>query len=125
MARTLTPGPHPEAQTPADRKERLRDAIAHDFSTSVEGIVPPSERRARWHFTAFWTTLAANFSFLFLGLALYAGGFSLAETIGITILGCLVYITYATFAAYLGSRSGQTHALLTRSIFGGLGSWLV
>jgi purine-cytosine permease-like protein len=103
----------------------VRDAIAHDFSTSVAGIVPQAERRRRWHFTAFWTTLAANFSFLFLGSALYDGGFDFIATVGITVLGCSLYIAYALFASYLGSRSGQTHGLLTRSIFGGVGSWVV
>src|SRR5215213_214102 len=101
------------------------DGIRHDFSTSNEGVVPLRARRPLWHLTALWTTLAANFSFLFLGVALYSGGYGLEATVGIAILGCSLYIGYALFAAFLGSRTGQTHALLTRSIFGALGSCLV
>ena len=41
------------------------------------------------------------------------------------MLGIGIYVAYAMFASYLGSRTGQTHALLTRSIFGVSGSWLV
>ncbi len=103
----------------------LSNAIRHDFSTSVDGIVPVHARRPRWHMTALWTTFAANFSFVFLGIALYFGGYGLAATVGIAVLGCSLYIGYGLFASYLGSTTGQTHALLTRSIFGGLGSWLV
>src|SRR5690242_2213065 len=55
----------------------LRGAIGHDFSTSDEGVVPALSRRPLWHLTALWTTLAANFSFLFLGVALYSGGYGL------------------------------------------------
>ena len=105
--------------------ERLRATIRHDYSTSVEGVVPDDARRPRWHLTALWTTFAANFSFLFLGVALYAGGFALSATAGIAVLGCSLYIMYALFASYLGSTTGETHSLLTRSIFGRLGSWLV
>src|SRR5918911_4364538 len=34
-------------------------------------------------------------------------------------------VAYAMVGSYLGSRTGQTHALLTRSIFGLVGSWIV
>jgi len=37
----------------------------------------------------------------------------------------VAYLLYAVPAAYLGSSTGQTHALLTRSIFGKVGSALV
>src|SRR5438270_1428568 len=36
-----------------------------------------------------------------------------------------MYVAYAMFGSYLGARTGQTHALLTRSIFGLVGSWIV
>src|SRR5580765_4105280 len=86
--------------------EALRAAIRHDYTTTEEGIVPDDARRPRWHLTAFWTTLAANFSFLFLGVALYAGGYDLPATAGIAVLGCSLYIAYALFASYLGSTTG-------------------
>ena len=40
-------------------------------------------------------------------------------------MGYGLYVAYAMFGSYLGSRTGQTHALLTRSIFGLIGSWIV
>lgn len=106
-------------------RETLEQSIRHDYSTSGSGIVPLDERRPTWHFASLWLTLASGFSFLFLGLELYSNGRSLAESSGIVALGGGIFLAYALFAAYLGSRTGQTHALLTRSIFGVAGSWLV
>jgi purine-cytosine permease-like protein len=105
--------------------DALEDSIRHDYSTSHNGIVPLDQRRPAWHFATIWLTLASGFSFLFLGLELYRNGRSLAETTLIVCLGGGIFLAYAMFSAYLGSRTGQTHALLTRSIFGVAGSWLV
>jgi purine-cytosine permease-like protein len=109
----------------AFERETLEESIKHDYSTSDTGIVPLDRRRPIWHFAGLWTSFAAGFSFLFVGTELYAGGHGLGSTAGITVLGIAIYVAYATLAAYVGSRTGQTHALLTRSIFGVSGSWLV
>src|SRR5262249_9166779 len=106
-------------------REELEGSIRHDYSTSETGIVPLDRRRPMWHFAGLWASFAAGFSFLFVGTELYAGGHDLGSTAGITVLGIAIYVAYALVAAYLGSRTGQTHALLTRSIFGVSGSWLV
>jgi purine-cytosine permease-like protein len=103
----------------------LHDSIAHDFSTSETGIVPLDHRRPLWHFIGIWTTFAAGFSYLFIGTQIHDAGFSLLGCVGVTLLGAAIYFVYAIFAAYLGSRTGQTHALLTRSVFGVSGSQLV
>src|SRR5262245_12430187 len=105
--------------------ESLEGSIRHDYSTSDNGIVPLGLRRPLWHFASLWLTLFSGFSFLFLGLELYRNGRSLVVTAFIVCLGAGIYLGYAMFSAYLGSRTGQTHALLTRSIFGVGGSWLV
>ena len=41
------------------------------------------------------------------------------------MLGYAIYTCYAIFGSFLGSRTGQTHSLLTRSIFGSFGSGIV
>lgn len=106
-------------------RESLHDSMAHDYSTSDTGIVPLDRRRPIGHFIALWTTFAAGFSFLFVGTEIYGAGFSLPGTIGVTLLGVGIYFAYAIFASYLGSRTGQTMTLLTRSIFGVTGSYIV
>jgi purine-cytosine permease-like protein len=109
----------------AFERETLQESISHDYSTSETGIVPLDRRRPMWHFAALWLTFASGFSFLFVGFELYEFGQSLARSILITCLGGGIFLAYALFSAYLGSRTGQTHALLSRSIFGVAGSWLV
>jgi purine-cytosine permease-like protein len=106
-------------------RESLHDSVAHDYSTSATGLVPLDRRRPIGHFIALWTTFAAGFSFLFVGTEVHDSGYTLLGTIGVTALGIGIYFAYAIFAAYLGSRTGQTHSLLTRSIFGITGSYIV
>jgi purine-cytosine permease-like protein len=106
-------------------RQELEASIKHDYSTSDTGIVPLARRRPMWHFMGLWTTFVAGFSYMFLGFEIRDGGHSLASTVGITILGYGLYVAYAMTGSYLGSRTGQTHALLTRSIFGSAGSVIV
>ena len=103
----------------------LAEDVNHDYSTGGDGIVPLSRRRSRYHFVALWVTLAAGFTYLFLGFQFHDAGYSLARSAAVGAVGGICYIAYAIPAAYLGSRTGQTHALLTRSIFGKVGSVLV
>jgi purine-cytosine permease-like protein len=105
-------------------RQELEASIKHDYSTSDTGMVPLDRRRPMWHFMGLWTTFVAGFSYMFLGFELH-DGHSLASVVGITLFGYALYIVYAMFGSYLGSRTGQTHALLTRSIFGVGGSWIV
>ncbi len=109
----------------AYERQELDASIRHDYSTSTTGIVPLDKRRPMWHFAGLWTTFVAGFSYMFLGFEIHDGGHSLAATVGITLFGYGLYVAYAMVGSYLGSRTGQTHALLTRSIFGLAGSWLV
>src|SRR4051795_6669159 len=106
-------------------REELAKDLAHDYSTSTFGVVPLDRRRSRYHFLALWVTLAAGFTYLFLGFQYHDAGYSLSKAVAAGALGGLAYLVYALPAAYLGSRTGQTHALLTRSIFGKVGSVLV
>src|ERR671938_1436926 len=109
----------------AFERATLDESVRHDYSTSDTGIVPLDRRRPMWHFMGLWTTFVAGFSYMFLGFELHDGGHSLAATVGITALGYGLYVAYALVGSYLGARTGQTHALLTRSIFGLVGSWIV
>src|ERR671925_351286 len=116
---------HPREEIAHDLPEIRDESIRHDYSTSGTGIVPLDRRRPMWHFMGLWTTFVAGFSYMFLGFEIHDGGHSLASTVGITIFGYALYVAYALTGSYLGSRTGQTHALLTRSIFGVGGSWIV
>jgi purine-cytosine permease-like protein len=88
-------------------------------------VVPLTERRSRYHFLSLWITLAAGFTYLFLGFQYHDAGYSLLRAVAAGAIGGVAYLVYALPAAYLGSTTGQTHALLTRSILGRVGSALV
>src|SRR5262245_10355395 len=106
-------------------REEIAKELQHDYSTSRIGVVPAGERRSLYHFIALWLTFTAGFTYLFLGFQYHDSGFSLGRAVGAGALGALAYLAYALPAAYLGSRTGQTHALLTRSILGSVRSILV
>ena len=108
-----------------DAESVLERSVEHDYSTSSTGVVPLSQRRSRFHFLSLWITLAAGFTYLFLGFQYHDAGYSLGKAVGAGAIGAIAYLIYALPAAYLGSTTGQTHALLTRSILGKVGSALV
>jgi purine-cytosine permease-like protein len=110
---------------PTDAASTLQRSVAHDYSTSRTGVVPLTERRSRYHFLSLWITLAAGFTYLFLGFQYHDAGYSLMRAVLAGAIGAVAYLAYALPAAYLGSTTGQTHALLTRSILGRVGSALV
>src|SRR5690349_13365335 len=112
-------------QAAATSRDHIATDFRHDYSTGDTGIVPTTQRRSRYHFVALWITLAAGFTYLFLGFQYHDAGYSLGRAIGAGALGGLAYVAYAVPAAYLGSSTGQTHSLLARSILGRVGSALV
>jgi purine-cytosine permease-like protein len=103
----------------------IEEGVAHDFSTSRIGVVPLAQRRSRYHFLSLWITFAAGFTYLFLGLQYHDAGYSLLMAVAAGSIAAIAYLVYALPAAYLGSTTGQTHALLTRSVLGKVGSVLV
>ncbi len=115
----------PSAPAGEFSREEIASELLHDYSTSTTGVVPAAKRRPLYHFVALWVTFTAGFTYLFLGFQYHDAGYSLGRSVLVGALGGLCYLAYALPAAYLGSRTGQTHALLTRSIFGQLGSALV
>jgi purine-cytosine permease-like protein len=104
--------------------ELARD-VEHDYSTGEHGVVPRDQRRPLSSFTGLWVSLLAGFAELNLGFEFHYFQYSLGEAVITGLLAALCYLAYALPAAYLGSSTGQTYALLTRSIFGRVGSVLV
>lgn len=112
--------------TPTSAAEELREEVKHDYSSSHDGIVPATARRGTWtHHVPLWVTLYAGFSYMALGSELYTYGYGLGRLVEVVACSALVYLLYAIPAAYLGAWRGQTHALMSRSVFGRVGSWLV
>jgi purine-cytosine permease-like protein len=107
-------------------RAELRESVAHDYATSVSGgIVPLNRRRSSLALSALWISMNCGFGEIFIGSALHAAGFSLGRAIAVSLIAPALYLIYAIPAAYLGSRTGQTHGLLSRSVFGKIGLALV
>lgn len=112
-------------ETPGGESE-LRAEIKHDYSSSRDGIVPLSARRGTWsHHVPLWLTLYAGFAYMSLGSELWSFGYTLQQVMLMTLVSGTCYLLYAIPAAYLGAWRGQTHALMSRSVFGRYGSILV
>ncbi len=107
-------------------KRSLREQMAHDYSSSHDGIVPLSERRGTWsHHVPLWLTFYPGFAYMALGFTLYGEGFTLGRMLLCVAISSTCYLLYAIPAAYLGASRGQTHSLMSRSIFGLTGSGLI
>lgn len=112
-------------ETPGGVAE-LQKEIKHDYSSSHDGIVPLEARRGTWtHHVPLWVTLYAGFSYMALGSELYSLGFTMRRLLFVVLISACCYLAYAVPAAYLGAWRGQTHALMSRSVFGVVGSGLV
>jgi purine-cytosine permease-like protein len=106
--------------------EELRKEVKHDYSSSHDGIVPLSVRRGTWtHHVPLWLTFYPGFAYMALGFTLYSLGFTLARMLLVVAISFTCYLLYAIPAAYMGATRGQTHSLLSRSIFGVVGSGLI
>lgn len=93
-----------------------------DYST---GIVPLAERKGPLFMGLLWITMVTGLSTLSLGVGFHQKGLTLVQTLQACVGGALMLLFYTAGAAYLGARTGQTYSLLTRSIFGRLGSYVV
>jgi purine-cytosine permease-like protein len=106
--------------------EELQREISHDYSSAHDGIVPLEVRRGTWtHHVPLWITLYAGFSYMALGMDLYSSGYGMNEMLQIVAVSTIAYLAYSIPAAYLGAWRGQTHALMSRSVFGTAGSWII
>ncbi len=65
------------------------------------------------------------FPAVLIGFQWYKDGLTLPQVLGGTTLGSLIILIYSIPAAYLGAKSGQTYGMLSRQVFGRLGSHLV
>ena len=105
--------------------------LTDDFSEALAGqdyttsIVPLNKRRSNWVMFWLWVTFQASVAYMYTGYLARSQGLSLGEMILAGFLGALVIFMYGVLASNLGTVTGQTHTLLTRTIFGRAGSGFV
>lgn len=119
------PGQHHTRVVEIDR-QMVGASIRHDYATERSGgIVPLDKRRPLWAMAGLWLTMNCGFGEIFIGFQYHQAGFSLVKSTIVSVVGCALYFCYAVPASYLGSRTGQTHSLLARSVFGKFGAIVV
>ena len=115
-----------------DGQSQLR--VAHDPGESMSNSaepdydgesIPLSKRRSSVTMGLLWITMVTSFPSVLIGFQWYKDGLTLGQVLGCTMLGCLVVLVYSIPAAYLGAKSGQTYGMLSRQVFGRLGSHFV
>lgn len=99
-------------------RAHIATQLSDDYSGRRSEPVPATARRPLWQLTALWITMAAGLAELALGFRYYQAGYSLARAAAAAAIGGCCYLAYALPAAFLGSRTGRTTAMLTRPVFG-------
>jgi purine-cytosine permease-like protein len=97
-------------------------ASGSDYTT---GIVPEEKRRSKLTMTLLWISLQASVSLMYAGFLARSQGLRLTDLLLAGVIATLAIMAYGIGAANLGSYTGQTHTLLTRTIFGRFGSGFV
>jgi purine-cytosine permease-like protein len=88
-------------------------------------IVPLAQRQSSFTMTLLLISMMVAFPTVLIGFDWYNRGFTFYQVIACIILGCLLLLGYQIPASYIGAKSGQTYALLSRAVFGRWGSRLV
>lgn len=87
--------------------------------------VPLSDRRTPITMGLLWITMVTGFPSVLVGFEWVKEGLVFQQVLGCLVLSNLVLLLYAIPACYLGSQTGLTYSLLSRSVFGQWGSRLI
>ena len=85
-------------------------------------IVPLGERRDALTLGLLWVTMVTGFPTVFAGFQWYKAGCSLPQVLAGIAISCGILLLYTVPGCLLGAISGQTHALLTRTVYGRWGT---
>lgn len=102
--------------------ELLELASGNDYTT---GIVPQDKRRSKLTLTLLWISLQTSVSIMYAGFVARSQGLTLSDVILAGVIASVAIFAYGVGASYLGNTTGQTHTLLTRTVYGRFGSGFV
>lgn len=95
---------------------------SQDYTTSV---VPQHERRGPLMLGLLWLTMVTGFPSVLAGVDWFRQGLTLPQVLVCCLASIGILMLYTVPACYLGADSGQTFPLLSRKLFGKVGSSLV
>jgi purine-cytosine permease-like protein len=103
-------------------RELVEAAGGQDYTTS---LVPAEKRRSNVTMFLLWATLQVSVAYMYTGFLARSQGLTLTDMIVAGVLAAVVIFMYGVLSANLGAFTGQTHTLLTRTIYGRYGSGFV
>ena len=100
-------------------------AAAVENQDYVSESVPLSARRGPLMLSLLWITMVTGFPTVLAGFDWFREGLTLHQVLWCCVASIVILMGYSIPACMLGSRSGQTYALLSRQSFGRVGSLIV
>ena len=100
------------------------EAAHHDEEFAVSAV-PLSLRKDPVSMALLWLTMVTQFPSVLIGFEWFKSGFTINQVIWGTLISCVMLMGYTVPAALLGAVSGQTYAVLSRSVFGSWGSRII
>jgi purine-cytosine permease-like protein len=105
------------------KHSKLGEALNTDDHTT--DAAPHSERRGPITLGLLWITMVTGFPSVLAGFTWYKYGLTLSQVLMASLLSNLILLAYCLPACHLATISGQTYALMSRSLFGRLGSLFI
>ena len=100
-------------------------APERDNQDYTHSVVPQSERRGTVTMGLLWITMVTCFPGILAGFQWFNLGISLPQVVQGVLVSSLIVLLYSLPACYLGSKTGLTYTLLSRSVFGRWGARFV
>ncbi|MBX9687171.1 MAG: cytosine permease [Candidatus Obscuribacterales bacterium] len=100
-------------------------AVPQDDEEYAVSAVPLSHRKDPVSMALLWLTMVTQFPSVLIGFAWFKEGFTFNQVLLGTFLSCGLLMAYTVPAAFLGAMSGQTYAVLSRTVFGSWGSRII
>ena len=105
--------------------EAILGVTDEDIADFTESVVPQSRRRSNSRMLAQFLSMQATFGTVLVGYGARFQGLTLTELVQAMLVAVVVMSLYCIGSANAGAKTGQTHSVMARSVFGTLGSGLV
>lgn len=100
-------------------------AAAIESQDHTTDLVPISQRRGPITLGLLWITMVTGFPSVLAGFDWNKAGLTMNQVLQCALLSSLILLAYTIPACFMGATTGQTYALLSRKLFGRIGSQLV
>ncbi|HEY9719695.1 MAG TPA: cytosine permease [Trichormus sp.] len=100
-------------------------AAAIESQDHTTDVVPITQRRGPVTLGLLWVTMVTGFPSVLAGFDWCKAGLTMTQVLQCALISSGILLAYTIPACFMGSTTGQTYALLSRKLFGRVGSRLV